>query len=58
MRILRLAAARALTALLVVTTASGTAAAHEIGQTQVTATLSQNGRYQLDVVVDPDVLLT
>ena len=38
--------------------ASRVAVAHEIGQTQVTATISQNGRYQLDVVVDPDVLLT
>jgi hypothetical protein len=37
----------------------GTAAgAHEIGQTQVTATFSQTGHYQLDIAVDPDVLLT
>ena len=37
--------------------ASG-AGAHEIGQTQVTATFFQNARYQLDIVVDPDALLT
>jgi hypothetical protein len=41
-----------------VSVASGTASAHEIGQTQVTATFLQNGGYQLDIAVDPDVLLT
>jgi hypothetical protein len=38
--------------------ASGIAGAHEIGQTQVTATFSRNGGYQLDIAVDPDALLT
>jgi len=38
--------------------ASGAASAHEIGQTQVTATFLENGGYQLDIAVDPDVLLT
>jgi HupE / UreJ protein len=33
------------------------ASAHEIGQTQITATISQDS-YQVDIVVDPDVLLT
>src|SRR4029077_7419062 len=37
---------------------SGAAGAHEIGQTQVTATFSQDARYQLDIAVDPDALLT
>ena len=31
--------------------------AHEIGKTQVQASL-RNGAYQIDVVVDPDALLT
>jgi hypothetical protein len=38
--------------------ASCAASAHEIGQTQVTATFFQNGGYQFDIAVDPDVLLT
>ena len=33
------------------------AIAHEIGKTQVTATV-RDGRYQVDIVVDPDALLT
>jgi hypothetical protein len=33
-------------------------AAHEIGKTQVTATFTSDGRFQFDVVVDPDTLLT
>jgi hypothetical protein len=57
MRSRRLVAALVLTAQFMATAAAGTAVAHEIGQTQVTATFSQNG-YQLDLVVDPDVLLT
>ncbi|HWK09294.1 MAG TPA: HupE/UreJ family protein [Vicinamibacterales bacterium] len=32
--------------------------AHEIGKTQVTATFGNDGGYQIDVVVDPDTLLT
>ena len=32
--------------------------AHEIGTTQVTATFGSDGAYQLDIVVDPDALLT
>jgi hypothetical protein len=57
MRSLRTIAARVLAAMLLLG-ASNAAGAHEIGQTQVTTTFSQNGRYQLDIVVDPDVLLT
>jgi hydrogenase/urease accessory protein HupE len=34
------------------------ASAHEIGKTQVTATFSRSGIYQIDIVVDPDALLT
>lgn len=34
------------------------AAAHEIGKTQVTATVIPSATYQLDIVVDPDTLLT
>src|SRR6185436_10097958 len=34
------------------------AAAREIGKTQVTATLNHAGDYRVDVVVDPDALLT
>jgi hypothetical protein len=34
------------------------AAAHEIGTTQVTATIASGGDYRVDVVVDPDALLT
>src|SRR5262249_39845240 len=34
------------------------AAAHEIGTTQVTATLVPGADYRVDVVVDPDALLT
>jgi len=56
MRSGRTVIAGAVAAVLVLGT-SGEARAHEIGQTQVTATFS-NGRYQLDIVVDPDVLLT
>ena len=32
--------------------------AHEIGKTQATAVLAADGTYQLDIVVDPDALLT
>jgi hydrogenase/urease accessory protein HupE len=32
--------------------------AHEIGKTQVTVTFSPSGTYQLDIIVDPDVLVT
>jgi hydrogenase/urease accessory protein HupE len=32
--------------------------AHEIGKTQVTATFDGRGGYQIDIVVDPDTLLT
>ncbi len=35
-----------------------TAGAHEIGKTQVQATFDHSGTYRLDVVVDPDALLT
>src|SRR4051812_16481086 len=35
----------------------GSAQAHEIGKTQVSATF-EHGSYQLDIVVDPDALLT
>ena len=56
MRSGRTAIAGAVAAVVVLGT-SGVARAHEIGQTQVTATFS-NGHYQLDIVVDPDVLLT
>jgi hydrogenase/urease accessory protein HupE len=38
--------------------AAGTASAHEIGKTQVAATIESTGAYQLEVLVDPDVLLT
>jgi HupE / UreJ protein len=34
------------------------ASAHEMGNTQVTATIDDRGAYQLDIVVDPDALLT
>lgn len=34
------------------------ATAHEIGKTQVTATFTADARFQLDVLVDPDALLT
>jgi hypothetical protein len=57
MRCLREALAGALAAFMVLAAAEPTSA-HEIGQTQVTATVSQNGVYQLDIVVDPDALLT
>jgi hydrogenase/urease accessory protein HupE len=33
------------------------ASAHEIGKTQVTATIARNGTYQVDIVIDPDALL-
>src|SRR5262245_15728192 len=56
MRSLRATFIGTIAALLVVL--SGRATAHEIGQTQVTATFSQSGRYELDIAVDPDVLLT
>jgi len=49
---------RAVIAAVIVLGASVRGDAHEIGQTQVTATVSQNGRYQVDITVDPDVLLT
>jgi len=45
-------------ALFMLVAAAGAARAHEIGQTQVTATFSPNGTYQLDIAVDPDALLT
>src|SRR5581483_6882405 len=32
--------------------------AHEIGKTQVTAVIAEHGSYRIDIVVDPDVLLT
>src|SRR3954471_2366483 len=32
--------------------------AHEIGKTLVTATFPSSGTYQVDIVVDPDALLT
>jgi hypothetical protein len=57
MRSLRTTVAGILAAVLVVA-ASEELGAHEIGQTQVTATFSENGRYRLDIAVDPDVLLT
>jgi hypothetical protein len=57
MRRLRTAIAGTLAAAFVLG-AAGDAGAHEIGQTQVTATVSPNGRYQLDIAVDPDALLT
>jgi hydrogenase/urease accessory protein HupE len=34
------------------------ASAHEIGKTQVTVTIVPSGTYQIDIVVDPDTLLT
>ena len=34
------------------------AGAHEIGKTQVTATFRPDGTYQIDILVDPDALLT
>ena len=37
---------------------SGRASAHEIGKTQVTATFLPSGTYQIDIVADPDALLT
>jgi hypothetical protein len=37
---------------------AGAPLAHEIGQTQITATFTGASRYQLDIVVDPDALLT
>jgi len=57
MRSLRRTRIAALVAVLV-SEASGAVNAHEIGQTQVTATFFQNGGYQFDIAVDPDVLLT
>jgi hypothetical protein len=55
-RCLRQLLAGALAAFTVV--AARPAGAHEIGQTQVTATFSADGVYQLDIAVDPDALLT
>jgi hypothetical protein len=57
MRLFRKVLAGAL-ATFVVLAAGRPARAHEIGLTQVTATVSQTGHYQLDIAVDPDVLLT
>ena len=37
---------------------AATADAHEIGKTQVVATLNVDGTYQFDIAVDPDALLT
>jgi hydrogenase/urease accessory protein HupE len=34
------------------------AGAHEIGKTQVTVTIAAPSRYQIDIIVDPDMLLT
>jgi HupE / UreJ protein len=39
-------------------TGSAPAAAHELGTTQVTAAIVPGGDYRIDVVVDPDALLT
>lgn len=36
----------------------GTASGHEIGKTQVSAILDRDGGYRIDMVVDPDALLT
>jgi hypothetical protein len=49
---------RAVVVAALVLVGSCAANAHEIGQTQVTATFLQNGSYQFDIAVDPDVLLT
>jgi hypothetical protein len=46
---------RVVVAILVV---AAPAQAHEIGKTQVTATFTADKRFQLDVLVDPDALLT
>ena len=48
---------RSLLAALVMVVAADVGEAHEIGKTLVTATIAQ-GAYQVDVVVDPDALLT
>jgi hypothetical protein len=51
-------------AIIIIWAAAGIAAtadrarAHELGKTQVTATFGSSGEYRLDVVVDPDALLT
>jgi len=38
--------------------AAARASAHEIGKTQVAASIDPSGAYQIDLVVDPDALLT
>jgi len=50
--------ARALLLVAFVLAGSGWADAHEIGKTQVSATFPGDGTYQVDIVVDPDALLT
>lgn len=45
-------------AALMLLAAAASADAHEIGKTQVSASFGPDGAYQLDVVVDPDALLT
>jgi hydrogenase/urease accessory protein HupE len=47
---------RLFAALLVLSPAG--AAAHEIGKTQAVAVVAPDGTYQIDIVVDPDALLT
>ena len=49
---------RALIALVLVFAGVPTARAHEIGKTQVMAVFRADRSYQIDVVVDPDALLT
>jgi hypothetical protein len=58
MRNLRASVVSRMVAAALILGASGIAGAHEIGQTQVTATFFESGSYQLDIAVDPDVLLT
>ena len=50
--------ARALLCVAFVLAGTGWAQAHEIGKTQVSAAFPGDGTYQVDIVVDPDALLT
>jgi hydrogenase/urease accessory protein HupE len=45
-------------ALATVVVSAAPASAHELGKTQVSASIDERGAYQLDVVVDPDTLLS
>jgi len=47
----------AVAAAIFMASATRIARAHEIGQTQITATVSADSHYQLDIAVDPDALL-